>query len=86
MKPWVAIVKTTPEGRVAKYLDFDTEAAAKVHAAQYGGIVVESAGRKFFDWRVVDGSVAIDPFVPFVEHKTDLSLIQDRLAALESRR
>jgi len=86
MKSWIAIVKTTAEGRVAKYLDFATEDAAKAHAAKFGGIVAESLGRKFFDLRVVGGAVVTDSSVPFTEQKTDLGRLEERIAALERGR
>lgn len=89
MKQWVAIVTVTPEGRVGKYLDFETEADARAHVAKHGGFAMPSLVEPLMDWRIVGEEAAIDkrPAAPpprdiFAE----LDALKARIATLEGPR
>lgn len=50
---FISITGVTPDNKLSKYQNFDSEAAADVHAAKYDGFVVENPGGNDKSW-VVD--------------------------------
>jgi hypothetical protein len=58
MKNFIAVVKSTA-GIIDKYQDFDTQAEADAHAAQYGGFVAANPGALEY-WIVGDGVLTFD--------------------------
>lgn len=51
MKNYIAVVRSE-NGKIAKYQDFDTEAEADDHVAEYGGFVAENPGDHTDYWIV----------------------------------
>ena len=56
---YTAIVATTPEGRVSKYLSFETADEASEHCEKFGGFSVENLDAPLADWLIVDGRVTV---------------------------
>ncbi len=72
--PFIAIMKATPDGRVAKYGDFSTEAEADAHVAAFLGdypdaFTVPEPGEPFSHWRIdmAAKTLVIDPPTPTLE-------------------
>lgn len=53
MKQFMAVVSVSGD-RIAKYQDFDTQAEADSHVAEYGGFAVETPATGSMDFWVVD--------------------------------
>lgn len=62
---WIAVVDQTPDGRVAKFLNFDREADARAHVARVSerfpaAFAAEITGG-VLDWRVAGDALVLDP-------------------------
>ena len=58
---YLAIVSATPEGRVAKFAEFETQPEAEAHVAEYGGFVAEKPDAPWSHWLISGQSVTVDP-------------------------
>jgi len=90
---WVAVVSTTPEGRMAVYNAFATEAEAAAHAdtvrAEYPeAFVAPNPGGHPPEWRWDGAALIVDPLPPVVmppDAALELQELRARLDKLEKR-
>lgn len=93
---FVAVMKTEPDGRVAKYQDFDTEADALAHVDKFkdrfpGAFVTQDRAENILDWKVSGKSVGIemrppDPPQPEpMDFRNEIMALKARLEAVENR-
>lgn len=69
---FIAVMVWRKDGRVAKFAEFKTEAEAQRHARSFAAdypeaFVVTTPSGRFMEWRVADGSLALDPPAPTVD-------------------
>jgi len=70
MKKHVVIVSTTPEGRIAKYQDFDNKADAEAHVEKFGGFLAGAIpSDQPADWMVKGCVVSLSPAEPTPHEK-----------------
>lgn len=63
---FTAIVRTTPDGRVAKFESFAGRAAADAHVVEHGGFVVPEPPFPWTEWKINPAaqSVSREPRLP----------------------
>lgn len=78
---FLAIVRATPNGRVAKYAEFPTLAEAKAHVAERGGFAVEKPSAPWPHWMIDMDAQTISIDVPPPEpRQVDYVTFLDRLS------
>lgn len=66
---YTAIMKVGSDGRVAKFLDFETQVEADAHVAEFAGtypdaVTVETHAAPIQHWRVSNGAVSVEAPAP----------------------
>jgi hypothetical protein len=82
MKAFIAVI-SHEAGKIAKYHDFDTQAEANAHVAEYGGFVADCPGANPLYWQVGNGTLTYDDAQELadIQHLADTQYISDRRIA-----
>jgi hypothetical protein len=58
---YLAVVKVTPSGRVAKFKEFATEGEAEAHVVAYGGFSALRPSERSSEWMVTGTTLSLVP-------------------------